>query len=82
LAKLKKLSQKSLSSPTGGKAMSKISIRFFDDKEVRAVWDDINSKRWFSVVDVVGVLSRSADARNYRYVLKSRLKKAGSEYSL
>jgi len=59
--------------------MSKISIRFFDDKEVRAVWDDEGSKWWFSVVDIVGVLSRSADSRNYWYVLKNRLKKAGSE---
>ena len=59
--------------------MSKVSIRFFDDSEVRAVWDDSTSSWWFSVVDVVGVLSQSADARNYWYVLKSRLKKAGSE---
>jgi cell filamentation protein len=59
--------------------MSKISIRFFDDKEVRAVWDDEASMWWFSVVDIVGVLSQSTDSRNYWYVLKSRLKKAGSE---
>ena len=59
--------------------MNKISIRFFDDKEVRAVWDDESSKWWFSVVDIVGVLSRSTDSRNYWYVLKNRLKKAGSE---
>jgi cell filamentation protein len=59
--------------------MNKISIRFFDDKEVRAVWDDEGFKWWFAVVDIVGVLSRSADSRNYWYVLKNRLKKAGSE---
>jgi cell filamentation protein len=59
--------------------MSKISIRFFDNKEVRVVWDDENSKWWFSVVDVVAILSESADARNYWYVLKNRLKKANSE---
>jgi cell filamentation protein len=59
--------------------MNKISIRFFDDKEVRAVWDDESSKWWFSVIDIVGVLSQSADSRNYWYVLKTRLKKAGSE---
>jgi len=56
-----------------------VSIRFFDDKEVRAVWDDESSKWWFSVVDIVGVLSQSADSRNYWYVLKNRLKKADSE---
>jgi cell filamentation protein len=59
--------------------MSKVSIRFFSDQEVRAVWDDETSIWWFSVVDIVGVLSQSVDARNYWYVLKSRLKKAGSE---
>jgi cell filamentation protein len=59
--------------------MNKISIRFFDDKEVRAVWDDEGSKWWFSVVDIVGVLSQSADSRNYWYVLKNRLKKAESK---
>ena len=32
--------------------MSKISIRFFNDREVRAVWDEANSKWWFSVLDV------------------------------
>jgi len=59
--------------------MNKISIRFFDNKEVRAVWDEENSKWWFSVVDIVAILSESADARNYWYVLKNRLKKANSE---
>lgn len=57
----------------------KISIRFFDDTEVRAIWDDEHSKWWFSVIDVVSVLSQSSDARNYWYVLKNRLKKANSE---
>ena len=59
--------------------VNKISIRFFDDREVRAVWDDESSKWWFSVVDIVGVLSQSADSKNYWYVLKSRLKRNGSE---
>jgi hypothetical protein len=34
----------------------KISIHFFDDREVRAVWDDEKSKWWFPVVDIVGIL--------------------------
>ncbi|MDR0536338.1 MAG: hypothetical protein LBG65_08360 [Puniceicoccales bacterium] len=33
--------------------MNKISMRFFDDREVRAVWDDAHSKCWFSVLDNV-----------------------------
>ena len=36
--------------------MSKISIRFFNDREVRAIWDETDSKWWFSVLDIVGVL--------------------------
>ncbi|GHT21204.1 hypothetical protein AGMMS4957_09650 [Bacteroidia bacterium] len=59
--------------------MSKISIRFFNDREVRAVWDETDNKWWFSVVDIVAILSESEDARNYWYVLKNRLKKANSE---
>jgi cell filamentation protein len=58
---------------------TKTSIRFFNDKEVRAVWDDENSKWWFSIVDVVAVLSESEDPRNYWYVLKNRLKKNNNE---
>ncbi|MDR1169470.1 MAG: Fic family protein [Prevotellaceae bacterium] len=59
--------------------MNKMSIRFFNDREVRAVWDDENSKWWFSVIDIVAVLSESEDARNYWYVLKNRLKKENSQ---
>lgn len=55
--------------------MQKVSIRFFDDKEVRAVWDDATSQWWFSVVDIVGVLTDSTDPRKYWTVLKTRLKK-------
>ena len=62
--------------------MSKISIRFFNDREVRAVWDDDNSKWWFSVLDIVGVLRDEDDYeknRNYWKYLKARLKKSGSQ---
>jgi cell filamentation protein len=58
---------------------NKISIRFFDDKEVRAIWDDEKSKWWFSVVDIVGVLTDSKDPRKYWTVLKTRLRKSGSQ---
>ena len=54
--------------------MDRVSIRFFDDKEVRAVWDDEKSKWWFSVVDIIGVLTDSKDPRKYWSVLKTRLK--------
>jgi cell filamentation protein len=35
----------------------KISIRFFDDREVRAVWDEQNAKWWFSVLDFISAKS-------------------------
>jgi cell filamentation protein len=61
---------------------TKISIRFFDDREVRAVWDEENSKWWFSVLDIVAVLTDQDDynkARNYWKYLKTKLKKENNE---
>ncbi len=59
-----------------------ISIRFFDDREVRAVWDEENSKWWFSVLDIVSVLTDQDDytkTRNYWKYLKAKLKKENSQ---
>lgn len=61
---------------------TKVSIRFFEDREVRAIWDDENSKWWFSVLDVVGVLNQQDDyekSRNYWKYLKTKLKKENNE---
>ncbi len=60
----------------------KISIRFFDDTEVRAVWDDEHFKWWFSVLDIVGVLRGETDyekKRNYWKYLKAKLKREGNQ---
>jgi len=60
----------------------KISIRFFDDREVRAIWDEKNSKWWFSVLDIVAVLTDQDDytkSRNYWKYLKAKLKKENSQ---
>lgn len=60
----------------------KISIRFFDDREVRALWDEENAKWWFSVLDIVAVLTDQNDynkTRNYWKYLKARLKKEGHQ---
>ena len=62
--------------------MSKISIRFFNDREVRAVWDEENSKWWFSVLDIIGVLNAEDDYsknRDYWKYLKAKLKKENPE---
>ncbi len=52
-------------------ARQKIFIRFFRDREVRAVWDDAAAKWWFSAVDVVVAIRASEDPRNYWYLLKT-----------
>ena len=62
--------------------VQKISIRFFDDREVRAVWDEDGAKWWFSVLDIIGVLNAQDDYaknRNYWKYLKTKLRKDGSE---
>ena len=54
----------------------------FEDRKIRTVWDDKEEKWYFSIVDVVGVLTDKLDiehARNYWKVLKHRLKKEGNE---
>lgn len=61
---------------------TKISIRFFDDREVRAVWNEANSKWWFSVLDIVAILTDQNDytkTRNYWKYLKAKLRKENSE---
>ena len=57
----------------------KISIRFFNDREVRAAWDSANSQWLFSVVDVIAILTESKNPRNYWKVMKHRLAKDGNE---
>ena len=62
--------------------MNKVSIRFFNDKEVRAVWDEINSKWLFSVIDIIGVLNEQNEYeknRNYWKYLKAKLKKQNNQ---
>jgi prophage antirepressor-like protein len=57
----------------------KQAIQLFEERKVRTVWDDEAERWYFSVVDVVGVLTDSADPNNYWKVLKNRLKKEGNE---
>ena len=57
----------------------KQAIQLFEERKVRTVWDDEAERWYFSVVDVVGVLTDSPDPNNYWKVLKNRLKKEGNE---
>lgn len=54
-------------------------IKLFEDKKVRTLWDKESEEWYFSVVDVVAVLTESANPNNYWKVLKNRLKKEGSQ---
>ncbi|MBR2165558.1 MAG: Bro-N domain-containing protein [Paludibacteraceae bacterium] len=54
-------------------------IQLFDGKQVRYVWDEEQEKYFFSVVDVIRVLTDSENPRKYWSVLKTRLKQEGSE---
>ncbi len=55
------------------------AIKLFEDKKVRSVWDEEAEKWYFSIVDVVGVLTDSVDASAYWRKLKQRLKEEGNE---
>jgi hypothetical protein len=58
------------------------SIKLFEERQVRAEWDEENENWWFSIVDIVAVLTEQPDtfhARNYWNVLKNRLKKEGNQ---
>lgn len=62
--------------------MTKISIKFYNDHEVRALWDEDNSKWWFSVLDIIGAINNQDDYqknRNYWKYLKTKFKKEGNE---
>jgi len=58
--------------------MSKISIRFYKDYKVRAVWDEDHNQWWFSILDIVGAVNEQDDHeknRNYWKYLKAKLRK-------
>lgn len=60
----------------------KETLKLFEDKKIRAVWDDEQEKWYFSIVDVIEVLTDSSDyqtARNYWKVLKNRLVNEGNQ---
>jgi len=62
--------------------MKKATLKLFEHKKIRTVWDDQRQDWWFSVVDVIAVLTDQSDvqgARNYWKVLKYRLMEEGNE---
>jgi prophage antirepressor-like protein len=60
----------------------KESLKLFENQKVRAIWDDQQEKWYFSIIDIIAILTDSHDyqaARNYWKVLKNRLVKEGNE---
>ena len=57
----------------------KQAIQLFEERKVRTIWDDEHEKWYFSIVDVVAVLTESENPQTYWRVLKNRLKKEGNE---
>lgn len=55
------------------------AIKLFEEKKIRTVWDDEQEKWYFSIVDTVAILTDSPNPRKYWSVLKTRLKKEGSQ---
>ena len=62
--------------------MDQNKVQLFEDQPIRTAWDEEDEEWYFSIVDVIGVLTEQPDtdgARNYWKVLKNRLKKEGSQ---
>ena len=57
----------------------KDALKLFEDKKVRTVWDGEQEKWFLSIIDVIEILTDSPNARKYWSVLKTRLKKEGSQ---
>ena len=55
-------------------------LKLFEQKQVRSLWNEDEEKWYFSIVDVIGILSESPNPNNYWKVLKNRLKKEGSQF--
>ncbi|MBK9983447.1 MAG: hypothetical protein IPP15_13850 [Saprospiraceae bacterium] len=55
------------------------AVKIFEEKKVRTLWDNVQEKWFFSIVDTVEVLTESPNPRKYWSVLKTRLKKEGSQ---
>lgn len=57
------------------------AIKLFDNKQIRTIWNDEDEKWYFSIVDVIAILTGSDRPRKYWSDLKTKLKKEGSELS-
>lgn len=64
----------------GGNYMdNKNIVKIFDNKNIRTIWNAEEERYYFSIIDVISVLTNSVNSKNYWYTLKNRLKKEGNE---
>ncbi|GHU28364.1 hypothetical protein FACS1894152_6000 [Bacilli bacterium] len=61
--------------------MAETAIKLFENKNVRMAWDDTKEKWYFSVIDIIEVLTGGSRPRKYWNALKTRLKAEGSQLS-
>lgn len=59
--------------------VKKNSIKLFGDDKIRAIWDDDQEKWYFSIVDVIAVLTESPNPQTYWRVLKKRVRVRGKK---
>lgn len=57
--------------------MKKEAIKLFEERKVRTIWDDTHEKWYFSIVDVVAILTDSSNPQTYWRVLKKTTKRRG-----
>ena len=55
------------------------NIKLFENKKVRSIWDELRQQWYFSIIDVIFILTESRDANAYWRKLKQRLKEEGNE---
>lgn len=58
---------------------NKIIVKIFDNENIRTIWNSEEEKYYFSIIDVIRVLTDSTNPKNYWYTLKNRLKNEGNE---
>ena len=59
--------------------MNTEQLQLFEEQTIRTAWDEEKEEWYFSIVDVVGILTESTDGRKYWNKLKQRLKEEGNE---
>jgi hypothetical protein len=57
------------------------NLKLFENQKVRSIWNEEQQKWYFSIIDVIAVLTNSPRSRKYWNALKTKLQQEGSELS-